>query len=111
MDGALGADSMEQQFIAWLRERLPPHPLLRLGPGDDAALLRMAGIDECVITVDLLTDGVDFILAEVDPRRVGRKALAVNLSDLAAMAAGPLAAVFGSRPAAPRRVRVGRSAL
>jgi thiamine-monophosphate kinase len=85
---------MEHQFIAWLRERLPPHPLLRLGPGDDAAVLRMAGIDECVITVDLLTDGVDFVLAETDPRRVGRKALAVNLSDLAAMAARPLAAVL-----------------
>ncbi len=85
---------MEQQFIVWLRERLPLHPLLRLGPGDDAAVLRMAGIDECVITVDLLTDGVDFRLAEVDPRRVGRKTLAVNLSDLAAMAAQPLAAVF-----------------
>ena len=85
---------MEQQFIAWLRERLPPHPLLRLGPGDDAAVLRMAGVDECVITVDLLTEGVDFLLAEVDPRRVGRKALAVNLSDLAAMAARPLAAVL-----------------
>ena len=85
---------MEQQFIAWLRQRLPAHPLLRLGPGDDAAVLRMAGIDECVITVDLLTEGVDFILAEVDARRVGRKALAVNLSDLAAMAARPLAAVL-----------------
>jgi thiamine-monophosphate kinase len=85
---------MENQFIAWLRERLPPHPLLRLGPGDDAAVLRMAGIDECVITVDLLTDQVDFILAESDPRRIGRKALAVNLSDIAAMAARPLAAVL-----------------
>ena len=85
---------MEQQFIAWLRERLPPHPLLRLGPGDDAAVLRMAGVEECVVTVDLLTDQVDFVLAEVDPRRVGRKALAVNLSDLAAMAARPLAAVI-----------------
>jgi thiamine-monophosphate kinase len=84
---------MEQQFIAWLRERLPPHPLLRLGPGDDAAVLRMAGIDQCAMTVDLLTEGVDFLLAEIDPRRVGRKALAVNLSDLAAMAARPLAAV------------------
>jgi len=92
---------MEQQFIAWLRERLPPHPLLRLGPGDDAAVLRMAGIDECVITVDLLTDQVDFILAEADPRRIGRKALAVNLSDLAAMAAKPLAAVLAV--ALPRR--------
>ncbi len=85
---------MEQQFIAWLRNRLPAHPLLRVGPGDDAAVLRMAGVDQCVMTVDLLTEGVDFLLAEVDPRRVGRKALAVNLSDLAAMAARPLAAVL-----------------
>jgi thiamine-monophosphate kinase len=44
-----------------------------------------------VVTVDLLTDHVDFELSQVDPRRVGRKALAVNLSDLAAMAARPLA--------------------
>ena len=78
---------MEAELIAWLRKRLPPHPLLRLGPGDDAAVLRMAGIDECVLTVDMLTDHVDFELARDDPRRVGRKALAVNLSDLAAMAA------------------------
>ncbi len=85
---------MEQQFIAWLRDRLPAHPLLRVGPGDDAAVLRMGGVDECVMTVDLLTEGIDFLLAEVDPRRVGRKALAVNLSDLAAMAARPLAAVL-----------------
>jgi len=46
-----------------------------------------------VLTVDMLTDGVDFELDKVDPRRVGRKALAVNLSDLAAMAAQPLAGV------------------
>ena len=84
---------MEREFIAWLRQRVPGHPRLRLGSGDDAAVLSMAGVDECVLTVDLLTDGVDFDLAEVDPRRVGRKALAVNLSDLAAMAARPLAAV------------------
>ncbi|MCX7425943.1 MAG: thiamine-phosphate kinase [Planctomycetia bacterium] len=84
---------MESQLIARLRERIPPHPLVRLGPGDDAAVLRLAGIDQCVMTVDLLTDRVDFELERVDPRRVGRKALAVNLSDLAAMAARPLAGV------------------
>jgi thiamine-monophosphate kinase len=84
---------MESEFIAWLRRRLPPHPLLKLGPGDDAAVLRLAGSPECVVTVDLLTDGVDFNLGEVNPRRVGRKALAVNLSDLAAMAAQPVAAL------------------
>jgi thiamine-monophosphate kinase len=85
---------MERQFISWLRRRLPPHPLLRLGPGDDAAVLNMAGVDGCVLTVDMLTDHVDFHLAEVDPRQVGRKALAVNLSDLAAMACEPLACVI-----------------
>jgi thiamine-monophosphate kinase len=84
---------MESELIAHLRKRLPSHPLLRLGVGDDAAVLRMAEVDECVLTVDLLTDHVDFELAEVDPRRVGRKALAVNLSDLAAMASEPLAGV------------------
>ncbi len=85
---------MESQLIAWLRERLPAHPLLRLGPGDDAAVLRTADRSDCVVTVDLLTDQVDFKLTEVDPVRVGRKCLAVNLSDLAAMAARPLAAVI-----------------
>jgi thiamine-monophosphate kinase len=85
---------MERQFIAWLRERLPPHPLLRLGLGDDAAVLRLADVKECIITVDMLTDQVDFRLAETDPRRIGRKALAANLSDLAAMAAKPLAGVI-----------------
>ncbi|OHB78887.1 MAG: hypothetical protein A2V98_01540 [Planctomycetes bacterium RBG_16_64_12] len=92
---------MESELIAHLRKRLPPHRLLRLGIGDDAAVLRMAGVDDCVLTVDLLTDHVDFELTEVDPRRVGRKALAVNLSDLAAMASEPLAAVVAL--ALPRR--------
>ena len=84
---------MERELIDWLRRRLPSHPLLRLGPGDDAAVLQMTGVEQCVITVDLLTDHVDFELADLDPRRAGRKALAANLSDLAAMAAEPLAGV------------------
>ena len=37
---------MERELISWLREHLPPHPLLRLGLGDDAAVLRMAGVEE-----------------------------------------------------------------
>ncbi|MBN1395114.1 MAG: thiamine-phosphate kinase [Pirellulales bacterium] len=84
---------MERELIRWLRERLPPHPRLLLGPGDDAAVLDMAQTTQCVVTVDMLTDGVDFQLGEIDPRRAGRKALAANLSDLAAMAARPLAGV------------------
>jgi thiamine-monophosphate kinase len=83
---------MESELIVYLRRRIGSHPALRLGIGDDAAVLRLGG-EECVITVDMLMDRVDFELAEADPRRVGRKALAVNLSDLAAMAARPLAGV------------------
>lgn len=84
---------MEADLIAHLRRRLPSHPLLRLGIGDDAAVLRMAEVDDCVMTVDMMMDQVDFELGHVDPRRVGRKALAINLSDLAAMASEPLAGV------------------
>jgi len=85
---------MESEFIAWLRRRLPQHPRLRLGPGDDAAVLRLGDQPECVVTTDLLTDGVDFLIEEHSPRRIGRKALAVNLSDLAAMAAQPVAVLI-----------------
>jgi len=84
---------MESDFIAWLRGRVPPHPQLLLGPGDDAAILRLGDRADCVVTVDLLTEGVDFELRNVAARRVGRKALAVSLSDLAAMAARPVGMV------------------
>lgn len=84
---------MESELIALLRRRIGGHPLVRLGIGDDAAVLDLSRSPEVVLTVDLLMDGVDFLLAKIDPRRAGRKALAVNLSDLAAMAARPLAGV------------------
>lgn len=83
--------SLEKELLAWLKENLPPSGRLPVGLGDDAAVLggfERAGV---VVTSDMLTDGVDFLLAEVEPRRVGRKALGVNLSDLAAMAAEPVA--------------------
>ncbi|MEQ8790482.1 MAG: thiamine-phosphate kinase [Pirellulaceae bacterium] len=82
---------MEQSFIDWLRNRATDSPGVKLGIGDDAAILARPARD-LVVTTDLLTEGVDFRLAECDARRVGRKALAVNLSDLAAMAAVPRAA-------------------
>lgn len=82
---------MENEFVSWLRDRVSSHPSVPLGIGDDAALVDVPG-GRCVVTVDMLTDGVDFELKKVDPRRVGRKSLAVNLSDIAAMAAKPVAA-------------------
>lgn len=83
---------METAFLRWLGGRLPGDPRLAIGPGDDAAVLRPLH-GRIVAAVDLLTEGIDFHLDTVQPRRVGHKALAVNLSDLAAMAARPLAAL------------------
>ncbi len=94
---------MESEFVAWLRRKASPHPQLTLGIGDDAAVLSLPSA-ECVVTSDMLTDEVDFVLAECDPRLVGRKALAVNLSDLAAMAAKPVAALVSI--AVPRSTSV-----
>ena len=96
---------MESEFIAWLRRLVPPHPRLDLGPGDDAAIVRMAANGQVVVTSDLLTEGVDFVLSQCDPRRVGRKAVAVNLSDLAAMASQPVALIVSL--ALPRRSAAG----
>src|SRR6478736_2340022 len=83
---------MELEFIRWLREHVPADPRARLGLRDDAALLTVAGNPDIVVTTDLLTDGVDFRVGTDDLRRIGRQALGANLSDLAAMAAKPLAA-------------------
>lgn len=83
---------MEAEFHRWLREHVPAHPGWPLGLGDDAAV--WSGVrPQLVVTTDLLSDGVDFQLPRDDLRRVGRKLLAVNLSDLAAMAALPTGAV------------------
>lgn len=83
---------MEHEFIHWLRQRTPPSHSVQVGIGDDAAVLRLIANDRIVVTTDMLMDGVDFDVASNDPCRIGRKSLAVNLSDLAAMAARPMAA-------------------
>src|SRR3954467_11210786 len=82
---------MELDFIRWLREHVPDDSRAKLGLRDDAAVLSLAG-QEAIVTTDLLTDGVDFRLEVDDPKRIGRQALGANLSDLAAMAASPIAA-------------------
>jgi thiamine-monophosphate kinase len=79
---------MEREFVAWLRKQLTRDSSVELGLGDDAAIVRWAG-DRGVLASDLVADGIHFRLDEAGPVRVGRKALAVNLSDLAAMAAQP----------------------
>jgi thiamine-monophosphate kinase len=63
-----------------------------VGPGDDAAVLRPPPGEELVVTVDAVVEGVHFDDRST-PADVGWKALAVNLSDLAAMGARPFAAL------------------
>ena len=65
-------------------------PRAVLGPGDDCALLAPAPGRQLAVTSDMLLEGRHF-LATVPPARLGHKALAVNLSDLAACGAKPLA--------------------
>ncbi|MDF2439557.1 MAG: thiamine-monophosphate kinase, partial [Abditibacteriota bacterium] len=61
-----------------------------LGIGDDAAIL--TAIEQPVVTCDALVEGVHFRLDWTTPRALGRKAMAVNVSDIAAMGAHPVAA-------------------
>jgi thiamine-monophosphate kinase len=61
-----------------------------LGVGDDCALLAVAPGRQLAVSTDMLVEGRHF-LPTVEPRRLGHKALAVNLSDLAACGAQPLA--------------------
>ncbi|HEX3599086.1 MAG TPA: thiamine-phosphate kinase [Lacipirellulaceae bacterium] len=100
---------MELEFIQWLREHVPAEPRAKLGLSDDAALISLAGRDQVVVTTDLLTDAVDFQLGMHEPQRIGRQALAANLSDLAAMAAKPVAAFISL--ALPHRGGAGLTAL
>ena len=101
--------SFEETFTSWLESNLPKRPDLGLGIGDDAAVLKMAAGSGMVVTTDLLTDRVDFLLGEVAPNLVGHKAMGVNLSDLAAMAAEPIGAVISL--AMPRQPPGGGSLL
>jgi len=98
----------EFQLIAAFTARLPTAgPGVRLGPGDDAALLVPPGRQDLVATVDAVVEGVHFD-ASFTPGDIGWKALAVNLSDLAAMGARPLWALVAlGVPAGTSAARLG----
>lgn len=91
----------EFQLIDWIRQRSSPHPQVPVGIGDDAALLAPTPGEEVIVTTDMLLDGRHFIVGQTPPALIGRKALAVNLSDMAAMGGRPLAAFISW--ALPRR--------
>lgn len=74
--------------------RLPGTPAIRLGPGDDAAVI-VAPDGRVVATTDLLVEDRHFRRAWSGPYDVGRRAAAQNLADVAAMGAVPTALLVG----------------
>ena len=93
-----GGQSSEFALIGRYFSR--PTPSAVLGPGDDCALLAPSPGRQLAVTTDMLVAGTHF-LPDTDPRNLGWKALAVNLSDLAAMGARPRWALLaGSLPGA-----------
>jgi thiamine-monophosphate kinase len=95
------SDFSERELIARIQQRLPPPPAwLLVGIGDDAAVVEPERNRVEVLSVDALVEGVHFERAFVPPHAIGHRALAVNLSDLAAMGAQPrLALVSLALPA------------
>ena len=79
---------MEFDLIARIRQRAGTRSDMILGIGDDAAILSVPPGKQLVVAMDTLNSGVHFP-ADTAPADIGWKALAVNLSDLAAMAASP----------------------
>jgi len=83
---------MELEIVRWLRERLPTSQRVTVGPGDDAAVLDWSAGTPLLVACDTIVEGLDFTFETSSPEQVGYKALAINLSDLAAMAATPVCA-------------------
>ena len=81
----------EFDFINALRQRVASSSQsIVTGLGDDAAVFRSSSGKETVVSTDLLVENIDFRRTTTPPFLLGHKALAVSLSDLAAMGARPL---------------------
>jgi len=87
----LGEFDLIQRFFKAGADAMPSNneKVIALGIGDDCALLTPVAGEEIAITSDMLVAGRHFFV-DANPELLGRKALAVNLSDLAAMGAEPL---------------------
>ncbi len=85
----------ERELIARIQAHLPaPPPWMLVGIGDDAAVVEPERNRAEVLSVDALIEGVHFNRAFTPPRAIGHRALAANLSDLAAMGAAPRLALL-----------------
>jgi thiamine-monophosphate kinase len=85
----------ERELVARIQQQLPPAPShVIVGIGDDAAVVEPERNRLEVLTVDAILDGVHFDRRFTPPHAIGHRALAVNLSDLAAMGASPRLALL-----------------
>jgi thiamine-monophosphate kinase len=85
----MGEFDLIRRYFAQPAQALLPNSQVRLGIGDDCALLQPSPGKVLAVSTDMLVAGRHFF-PDVAPRALGHKALAVNLSDLAAMGARPL---------------------
>ncbi len=98
----------EFALIDWIRQRSGSHHRLEVGIGDDAAVIDWPEPNKQLVAVDMLVEGIHFDLDRATPEQVGRKALAVNLSDIAAMAGQPVAAVVSFALPRGRATEIGQ---
>jgi len=93
----------EFSFIDYLKRKMPGAGRISVGVGDDAAVLSVDKNKKLVVSTDVIVENVDFKINVLSPEKIGRKALAVNLSDIAAMGATPTAFVISiGKPASIR---------
>src|SRR4051794_32760945 len=83
----------EFDFIEWIRKQAIADPRVIVPSGDDLAVMKWDPADLLIVGADQVLDGVHFDSAVHSPREIGRKAMNRNLSDCAAMACLPAAAV------------------
>ena len=82
-------DLGEFGLIGRIHRQVARKPGVRIGIGDDAAAVEFSPGCISLVTSDMLVEGIHFDLSLCDPRTLGRKSLAVNLSDIAAMGGKP----------------------
>src|SRR5512146_1740891 len=80
----------EGELVKWLRTlKKEKSPQVRMGVGDDAAVVRVGRDRDLILTADLSIEGVHFTARLHPARSVGHRALARSLSDIAAMGGVP----------------------
>jgi thiamine-monophosphate kinase len=90
----------EFELIDWIREQAGGADHLALGIGDDCAIQKLGPDQDLLISTDLLIEGVHFKREWTTLYNLGRKAAAVNISDIAAMGGAPQSLFLGiGRPA------------